>query len=70
MIPIRTAFKSSANLKSILCQNKSKLLPNFYPEVTCSCQLRYPSKQKRKFYPVQNNINKIVKKGNGIIQVQ
>ena len=43
-IDIRTVFKSSASLKSVLCQNKSKVLPNSYPEVyqlQCSCQSRY-----------------------------
>ena len=30
---IKTVFTSGANLKSILCQNKSKLIPNSYPGV-------------------------------------
>ena len=37
---IKTVFASGANLKSILCQNKSKLIPNSYLGVytlNCSC---------------------------------
>ena len=39
---IKTVFTSGANLKSILCQNKSKLLRNFYPAayaLNCSCNI-------------------------------
>ena len=37
---IKSVFTSGANLKSILCQNKSKLIPYSYPGVytlNCSC---------------------------------
>ena len=40
-----------ANLKSILCQNKSKLLPNFYLDVNslnCSCKAEYIGETKKK----------------------
>ena len=41
---INTVFTSGANLKSILCQNKSKLLPNSYRAIytlNCSCNAEY-----------------------------
>ena len=40
-----------ANLKSILCQNKSKLPPNSYPIVhalNCSCNAEYIGETKKK----------------------
>ena len=48
---IKTVFTSGAKLKSILCQNKSKLLPNSYPSVyalNCSCNAKYISETKKK----------------------
>ena len=40
-----------ANLKFILCQNKSKLLPNSYPGINalkCSCNTNYIDETKEK----------------------
>ena len=37
---IKTIFTSGPNLKSLLCRNKTKLLPNSYPgvyELKCTC---------------------------------
>ena len=48
---IKTVFTSGANLKSILCQNKSKLIPNSYPGVytlNCSCNADYIGETKKK----------------------
>ena len=48
---IKTVFSSSANLKSIVCQNKSKLIPNSYPgvyELKCSCNSFYYGETKKK----------------------
>ena len=48
---IKTVFTSGANLKSILCQNKSKLIPNSYPGVytlNCSCNAEYIGETKKK----------------------
>ena len=48
---IKTVFTSGANLKSILCQNKSKLLSNSYPGVyalNCSCNAEYIGGKKKK----------------------
>ena len=47
----KVAFTSGPNLKSILCNNKSKLLPNSYPGVyklTCSCGAIYIGETKKK----------------------
>ena len=41
---IKTVFTLGANLKSILCQNKSKLIPNSY----CSCNAEYIGETKKK----------------------
>ena len=41
---IKTVSTSGANLKSILCQNKSKLFPNSYLGIhalNCSCNVEY-----------------------------
>ena len=41
---IKTIFTSGPNLKSLLCQNKTKLLPNSYPrvyELKCTCNSAY-----------------------------
>ena len=46
-----TKGTSGANLKSILCQNKSKLLPNSYPGVhalNCTCNAEYIGETKKK----------------------
>ena len=48
---IKTVFTSRPNLKSILCQNKSKLIPNSYPSVyalNCSCNAKYIGETKKK----------------------
>ena len=48
---IKTVFTSGANLKFILCQNKSKLLRNSYPDVyalNCSCNGEYIDETKKK----------------------
>ena len=48
---IKTVFTSGVNLKSILCQNKSKLIPNSYPGVytlNCSCNADYIGETKKK----------------------
>ena len=48
---IKTVFTSGANLKSILYQNKSKLLPNSYPGVytlNCSCNTEHIGETKNK----------------------
>ena len=48
---IKTVFTSGANLKSILCQNKSKLIPNSYPGVYAlksSCNAEYIGETKKK----------------------
>ena len=48
---IKTVFTSGVNLKSILCQNKSKLIPNSYPGVctlNCSCNAEYIGETKKK----------------------
>ena len=47
---IKTVFTSGANLKSIMCQNKLKLLPNSYPPVhvlNCSCNAEYIGETKK-----------------------
>ena len=48
---IKTVFTSGANLKSILCQNKSKLIPNSYLGVytlNCNCNAEYIGETKKK----------------------
>ena len=43
-------FKSAAKLKNILCNNRSKLLPNSYPgvyEVSCDCGGKYIGETKK-----------------------
>ena len=48
---VKTVFTSGVNLKSILCQNKSKLIPNSYPGVytlNCSCNAEYIGETKKK----------------------
>ena len=48
---IKTVFPSGANLKSIMYQNKSKLIPNSYPGVytlNCSCNADYIGETKKK----------------------
>ena len=48
---IKTVFTSGANLKSIVFQNKSKLLLNSYPGVyplNCSCNAEYIGETKKK----------------------
>ena len=48
---IKTVFTSGTNLKSILCQNRSKLIPNSYPGVytlNCSCNAEYIGETKKK----------------------
>ena len=48
---IKTVFTSGANLKSILCQNKSKVIPNSYQGVyalNCSCNAEYIGEAKKK----------------------
>ena len=48
---IKTIFTSDPNLKSLLCQNKTKLLPNSYQgvyELKCTCNSAYFSETKKK----------------------
>ena len=48
---IKTLFTSGANLKSILCQNRSKLLSNSSPGIyalNCSCNAEYIGEIKKK----------------------
>ena len=48
---IKTVFTSGANLKSILCQNKSRLIPNSYSDVyalNCSCNAECIGETKKK----------------------
>ena len=48
---IKAVFTSGANLKSILCQNKSKLIPHSYQGVytlNCSCNADYIGETKKK----------------------
>ena len=48
---MKTLFTSGANLASILCQNKSKLLPNSYTDVyalNCSCNVEFIGEAKKK----------------------
>ena len=48
---IKTVCTSAANLKSILCQNKSKHIPNSYRGVytlKCSCNAEYIGETKKK----------------------
>ena len=46
---IKTVFTSGANLKSILRQNKSKLIPNSYLyTLNCSCNAEYVGETKKK----------------------
>ena len=55
---IKTVFTSGANLKSILCQNKSELLPNSFPGVytlMCSCNAEYIGETKKKEIDNQNS---------------
>ena len=47
---IKTIFPSGTNLKSLLCQNKTKLLPNSYPgvyELKCTCNSAYFGETKK-----------------------
>ena len=56
---IKTVFTSGANLKSILCQNKSKVIPNSYQgvyELNCSCNAEYIGEAKKIEYKL--NINR------------
>ena len=49
---IKTIFTSGPNLKSLLCRNKTKLLPNSYPgvyELKCTCNSAYFCETKKKF---------------------
>ena len=46
----KTVLTAGASLKAILCQNKLKLLPNFYPgiyELNCSCYAEYIGEKKK-----------------------
>lgn len=48
---IKTVFTSGKNLKSLLCNNKSKLIPNSFPgvyQLTCSCDAVYYGESKKK----------------------
>ena len=49
---IKTIFTSGPNLKSLLCQNKSKLLPNSYRgvyELKCTCNSVYVGETKKRY---------------------
>ena len=62
-IEIKTVFTSGANLKSILCQNNSKLLPNSYQIIKSNLSKNYQNrsmwfpKQNTNFLPPQQFIN-------------
>ena len=48
---IKTIFTSGPNLKSLLCRNKSKILPNSFPgiyELKCTCNSAYFGETKKK----------------------
>ena len=48
---IKTIFTSGSNLKSLLCRNNTKLLPNSYPgvyELKCTCNSAYVVETKKK----------------------
>ena len=48
---IKTIFTSGSNLKSLLCQCKTKLLPKSYPgvyELKCTCNPTHFSETKKK----------------------
>ena len=48
---IKTIFTSGRNLKSLICRNKSKLLPSSFPgiyQLDCTCSALYIGKTKRK----------------------
>ena len=48
---LKTILTSGANVKSILCQSKSKFLPNSYPGVcalNCSGNIEYIGETKKK----------------------
>ena len=54
-------FTSGKNSQSILCQNKPNLLPNSHPGVyqsDCSCNGRYISVSKKKYWHIAFSINK------------
>ena len=58
----RVIFTSDAKLKNILCDNKSKLLPNIYPSVyklSCDCVGNTLEKQKNACSLDQLNAKKI-----------
>ena len=47
---LKTIFTSGSNLNSLLCRNKTKLLPNSYPgvmELKCTSNLAYFSENKK-----------------------
>ena len=49
---IKTMFTSGPNLKSLLCRNKAKLLPNSYPEVyelKCTYSSTYFGETKKRY---------------------
>ena len=48
---MKTVFTSSRNLKKLLCNNKSKLMPNSNPgvyELRCSCNSVYIGETKKR----------------------
>ena len=48
---IKTIFTSGHNLRNLICMNKSKLLPNSFPDVfqlNCTCNALYIGKAKKK----------------------
>ena len=50
MFTKKTIFTSGPNLKSLLCRNKTKLLPNSYPgvyELKCTCNSAYFGETKK-----------------------
>ena len=64
---IRTVFTSGSNLKSILCQNKSKLPPNSYATVyllNCSCNTECMVETKKKVMTrtIENQEDRIKRK--------
>ena len=70
---IKSIFTSGPNLKSLLCQNKTKLLPNSCPgvyELKCTCNSAYFGETKRKILARTIEHQQDSFKENGIILEQ
>ena len=69
----RVIFTSAAKLKNILCNNKSKLLPNSYPgvyELSCDCGGEYIGEAKKRVLTRSVNTKKIAWQENRKRRVQ